>query len=56
MHGELWWNDVNRGNSSFIHQSSLAILPAELSSRKQEEQVKGMMNLALQSIFVHTCE
>jgi hypothetical protein len=26
-----------------IHQSSLAILPAESSGSKQEEQVKGMM-------------
>jgi hypothetical protein len=41
-------------NSWYVHQSSLAILPAESSGSKQEEWAKGMMNLALQSIFVHT--
>jgi hypothetical protein len=28
-------------NSSFIHQSSLAVLPEKLSGSKQEERVKG---------------
>jgi hypothetical protein len=27
-HGEPWLNDIDRGNSGFFHQSSLAILPA----------------------------
>jgi hypothetical protein len=43
-------------NSWFVHQSSLAILPAESSGSKQEERAKGIMNSALWSIFVHTCK
>jgi hypothetical protein len=43
-------------NSLFVHQSSLSILPAESSSSEQEERAKGMMNLALRSIFAHTSE
>jgi hypothetical protein len=39
---------------SFIRHSSLAIIPAESSSSKQEKETKEIMNLALQSIFVHT--
>jgi hypothetical protein len=37
----------------FVHQSSLAFLPAVISS-KQEEQAKEVLNLALRTIFVHT--
>jgi hypothetical protein len=33
-HGESWWNDIDRGNSWFVHQSSLAVLPAESTSIK----------------------
>jgi hypothetical protein len=44
-HGEIWWNDINRGK--LIH-------PSELSGSEQEEQAKEMVDLALQSIFVHT--
>jgi hypothetical protein len=40
----------------FVHQSSLANLPPESAGSKQEERTKGMMNLALWSIFVHTCK
>jgi hypothetical protein len=43
-------------NSLFVHQSSLAILPAESSDSKQDEREKRLMNLALGSIFVHTCK
>jgi hypothetical protein len=42
--------------SSLIHQSSLAILPAETSSSKKEEWAKGMKNLTLPSVSVHTCK
>jgi hypothetical protein len=27
-YGEPWWKDIDRGNSSFVHHSSLAILAA----------------------------
>jgi hypothetical protein len=42
-----WWRTmvelvVNRGNPSLVHQSSLAILPAQSSGSKQEEWVKEM--------------
>jgi hypothetical protein len=56
-HGEPWWNGVNKGK--------LPIRPPELSgnptsshlvaSSRQEEMAKGMMNLPLPGIFVHTC-
>jgi hypothetical protein len=39
-----------------VHQSSLAILPAQSSNIKQEERAKEMMNLALRNIFVRTCK
>jgi hypothetical protein len=38
-------------SSSFIHQSSLAILPAELSGSKQEERAKEMMNFGHAKYF-----
>jgi hypothetical protein len=37
-----------------VHQSSLAILPAQPSNVKQEERAKGIMNLDLRNIFVRT--
>jgi hypothetical protein len=40
-------------NSWFVHQSSLAILPADTSGSKQGDRAKEIMNLALRSIFVH---
>jgi hypothetical protein len=43
-------------NSWFVYQSSLAILPAESSGSGREERARGIMNLALISIFVHTCK
>jgi hypothetical protein len=43
-------------NLWFFHHSSLAIVPAESFSSKQEEWAKEIMNLALQSIFVHTTQ
>jgi hypothetical protein len=49
-HGEPWWNDVNRGNSWLVHPSSLAILPAKSSGRKQN-WAKRIMNFALWSFF-----
>jgi hypothetical protein len=45
-----------RKNSCLVHQSSLAILPAESYGNKQQERAKGMINMALRSIFVHTCK
>jgi hypothetical protein len=54
-HGELWWNDVDRGNSRFVHHSSLAI-NQQSSGSKQEEREKGRLNLAFWSIFVHSCK
>jgi hypothetical protein len=39
-HGEPWRNDIDRENSCYVHQSSLAILTAESSGSKQEEQGK----------------
>jgi hypothetical protein len=35
--------------------SSLAILPAESSDSKQDEWEKGMMILALENNFLHSC-
>jgi hypothetical protein len=49
------WIMSTEENSWFIHQSSLEILPVESSGSKQEEGAKEMMNLALLSIFIHTC-
>jgi hypothetical protein len=43
-------------NSTFVHQTYLANLPTELSRSKQDKTAKGIMNLALGSIFVRTCE
>jgi hypothetical protein len=40
--GEPWWNYIDRENSLFVCQSSLAIVLA-----KQEELVKEMTNFAL---------
>jgi hypothetical protein len=51
-HEELWWNNIDRENSWFVHRSSLAILPAESSSNKQEERGKETMNLTLRSFFL----
>jgi hypothetical protein len=53
-HGEPWWNDIDRERR--------LILPPELSGNpasshleaKQEELAMEIMNLPLQSIFVHT--
>jgi hypothetical protein len=40
---EPWWNDdVDRRKLPLVHQSFLAILPAESSDSKQEEWVKGI--------------
>jgi hypothetical protein len=41
-------------DSWFIYQSSLVILPAELSSRQSRELAKEIMYLALRSICIHT--
>jgi hypothetical protein len=49
-HGELWWDDIDGESSWLIHQSSLAILPAEFSSIKSRENYE----FSLRSIFVHT--
>jgi hypothetical protein len=43
-------------NSCFVHQSSLAVLPAESSSIKQEEGAKETINVALRSVFIHTSQ
>jgi hypothetical protein len=43
-------------DSWIIYQTSLAILTAEWSGSRQEERAKEMVNLALRSIFVHTCK
>jgi hypothetical protein len=54
QHRVPWWNDIGRENSWFVHQSYLAILPVESSSRKWRRCLaKEMMNLALRSIFIH---
>jgi hypothetical protein len=36
--------------------TALAILAAEPSGSKEEDRVKGMMNLAVRSNFVHSCK
>jgi hypothetical protein len=51
---KLRWNDVDRENYRFVHQSSLAIIPAELSSSVAGGTGGKQINLALQSIFIHT--
>jgi hypothetical protein len=43
-------------NSWFFHQSSLAVLPAELCRSKQKERAKEKINLALRIIFVRTSQ
>jgi hypothetical protein len=52
--GEPCWNNIGRGNLWFVHQSSLAVLSAESSSSKATRTGEEIINLALQSIFVHT--
>jgi hypothetical protein len=45
-HGEPWWN-INRGKL-LIHPAELSGNPTpESSGSKQEEQAKGIMNLAM---------
>jgi hypothetical protein len=53
--GDIWawriiWSDIDRGKLPILHQSSLAILPADPSSSKQEELAKEMVNFASRSI------
>jgi hypothetical protein len=43
-------------NSWFVHQNSLAVLPAVSSSSKQEEWAKKIMTLNLLNIFVYTSQ
>jgi hypothetical protein len=50
---ELWWNDIDRGNSWFVHQSSLAFLPAESSSSKAGVTGEGNYEFSIWSIFVY---
>jgi hypothetical protein len=51
------WRMISiRGNSWFVHLSALIILATESSGREKEELAKGIMNLALRSIFGHTCK
>jgi hypothetical protein len=40
-HGEPWWNYIVRRKLLISHQSSLIILPAEISSSKSEGTGKG---------------
>jgi hypothetical protein len=54
-HGQTWWI-MSTENSWLVHQSSLAILPAEPSGSKQDKRAKIMINLALPNICVHICE
>jgi hypothetical protein len=42
---EPWWNDVDKGKLIHPPELSLAVLPAEPSSRKSEKLAKDMMNL-----------
>jgi hypothetical protein len=46
-HGDHGGMILTEDNSCLIHQSSLAVLPAESSSSKQEEWAKEIMNLNL---------
>jgi hypothetical protein len=52
-YGEPWWN-INRRISWFVHQSSLAILPAESSMRKAEGNDKGNDEFCLTKYLFHT--
>jgi hypothetical protein len=51
-HGEM----ISTGENWFIEKSSLTILPKVSSGSMQEERGNVIMNLALRSIFVHTCK
>jgi hypothetical protein len=55
MNMENYGGMMSTEENSFVHHSSLAILPAGSSGSKQEEWAKRM-SLALRSIFVHTCD
>jgi hypothetical protein len=53
QHGETWWNDLDRGNS-FVHQSSLASLPAVLcwQSRRKGRRKQGIYPYDVLSIVI----
>jgi hypothetical protein len=53
QHGEPWWNDIDRGNSLLVNQSSLVFLKQSHLVENQKEVAK-QMNFAWGSIFVHT--
>jgi hypothetical protein len=47
-HGGMMPTEIN---PLFFYQSSQEMLPADPSGSKEEERVKGMINLVLRSIF-----
>jgi hypothetical protein len=56
IHGHPWCKDIGKGNTWFVYQSSLAILPAETPRRQHEEWTKErefcvLVSLIRQRIF-----
>jgi hypothetical protein len=51
-HGELWWNDIDRGK--LVHQSSLAMITAESSSSKAGGNGEGKINVCLTKYLFHS--
>jgi hypothetical protein len=51
-HGEPWSNNIYRGNSRFIGQSSLAVLPNSQIVSKKEEVEKEIINFVLRNTSV----
>jgi hypothetical protein len=51
-HGETWWNDIDRGKLLRLPEISGNPMSSHLVAK--QKLAKEIMNLALQSIFVHT--
>jgi hypothetical protein len=50
-HGELWWNDMNRGRLVIRLPELFGNSISSLLAAKQEELAKEIMNFALQCIL-----
>jgi hypothetical protein len=54
VHGEQWWNDIDKESSWFVYQSSPVLLQAESSSSDAGGSGQGNDEFFLTKYFFHT--